>query len=170
MASIPTFKCVIVGDGGVGKTTFLQKHYSGEFTQMYKPTLGVEVDPIVLDTTVGPVRLNIWDVAGQQMYRGLGEGYYVQAEGAIVMFDLTKEQSYENSNTWFNGVTNECQNIPIVVVGNKYDMVQQHEVNNVTNDFGIESDMYCEISSKTGYNIDKPLITLIRKLMHNDTI
>lgn len=57
---IPTFKCVLVGDGGTGKTTFVKRHMTGEFEKKYVATLGVEVHPLVFHTNRGAIRFNVW--------------------------------------------------------------------------------------------------------------
>ncbi len=74
---IPTFKVILVGGGGVGKTCFIKKHRTGEFEQKYNATMGVEVHPLKFHTNKGPVIFNIWDTAGQEVFRGLGDGYYI---------------------------------------------------------------------------------------------
>ena len=75
---IPTFKLVLVGDGGTGKTTFVKRHVSGEFEKKYVATLGVEVHPLVFHTNRGAIRFNVWDTAGQEKLGGLRDGYYIQ--------------------------------------------------------------------------------------------
>jgi len=75
---VPTFKCVLVGDGGTGKTTFVKRHLTGEFEKKYVATLGVEVHPLVFYTTRGVIRFNVWDTAGQEKFGGLRDGYYIQ--------------------------------------------------------------------------------------------
>lgn len=170
--AIPTFKCVIVGDGGVGKTTLVQKHMTGEFTQIYDPTLGVEVHPLVFNTTIGPIRLNIWDTSGQEKYGGLGSGYYIQSDCAIVMFDLTNKLSYTNSKQWHDEVRNVCGQIPLALVGSKFDINEEnHKVHYNDIEFDRDHDeLYFSISSKSNYNFEKPFIGLIRKLMHDNSI
>jgi len=75
---MPTFKLVLVGDGGVGKTTFVKRHLTGEFEKKYVATLGVEVHPLVFHTNRGAMRFNVWDTAGQEKFGGLRDGYYIQ--------------------------------------------------------------------------------------------
>jgi small GTP-binding protein len=75
---MPTFKCVLVGDGGTGKTTFVKRHLTGEFEKKYVATLGVEVHPLVFHTNRGAIRFNVWDTAGQEKFGGLRDGYYIQ--------------------------------------------------------------------------------------------
>ena len=60
----PQFKIVLVGDGGVGKTTFVKRHLTGEFEKRYIATIGAEVHPLVFHTSRGPIMLNLWDTAG----------------------------------------------------------------------------------------------------------
>jgi len=67
--SAPEFKLILVGDGGVGKTTFVKRHLTGEFEKKYVATLGVEVHPLVFHTNRGPIKFNVWDTAGQEVGR-----------------------------------------------------------------------------------------------------
>jgi GTP-binding nuclear protein Ran len=69
------YKVVLVGDGGVGKTTFVKRHLTGEFEKKYIATLGVEVHPMEFCTSRGKVRFMVWDTAGQEKLSGLRDGY-----------------------------------------------------------------------------------------------
>jgi len=89
MAQVPEFKLVLVGDGGVGKTTLVKRHLTGEFEKKYIPTLGVEVHPLKFTTNCGDLSFNVWDTAGQEKFGGLRDGYYIQGQCAIIMFDVT---------------------------------------------------------------------------------
>lgn len=119
---IPTFKCVLVGDGGTGKTTFVKRHMTGEFEKKYVATLGVEVHPLVFHTNRGAIRFNVWDTAGQEKFGGLRDGYYIQGQCAIVMFDVTSRVTYKNVPNWHRDLVRVCENIPIVLCGNKVDI------------------------------------------------
>jgi len=119
---VPTFKCVLVGDGGTGKTTFVKRHLTGEFEKKYVATLGVEVHPLVFHTNRGAIRFNVWDTAGQEKFGGLRDGYYIQGQCAIIMFDVTSRVTYKNVPNWHRDLVRVCENIPIVLCGNKVDV------------------------------------------------
>lgn len=74
-AIVAEFKLVLVGDGGVGKTTFVKRHITGEFEKRYIATQGVDVRPLRFDTNHGPILFNVWDTAGQEIFGGLRDGY-----------------------------------------------------------------------------------------------
>lgn len=75
MQSVPEFKLILVGDGGVGKTTFVKRHITGEFEKKYVATLGVQVYPLKFYTNMGLIQFNVWDTAGQEKFGGLRDGY-----------------------------------------------------------------------------------------------
>lgn len=85
-------------------------------------TLGVEVHPLVFYTNRGPIRFNCWDTAGQEKFGGLRDGYYIQGQCAIIMFDVTSRVTYKNVPNWHRDLVRVCENIPIVLCGNKVDI------------------------------------------------
>ena len=85
-------------------------------------TVGVEVHPIVFYTTRGPIKFNVWDTAGQEKFGGLRDGYYIQAQCAIIMFDVTARVTYNNVPVWHRDLVHVCDGIPIVLCGNKVDV------------------------------------------------
>lgn len=164
MQNVPTFKLILIGDGGVGKTTFVKRHISGEFEKKYVPTLGVEVRPLRFNTNYGPVCFNVWDTAGQEKFGGLRDGYYIQGQCGIIMFDVTNRTTYKNVQNWHRDLTRVCENIPIVLVGNKVDVKDRRvKAKNIT--FHRKKSIpYYDISAKSNYNFDKPFLTLLRQL------
>lgn len=165
-----TFKCILVGNGGVGKTTFIKKHLMGEFVQRYVPTLGVDVSPIVITTDAKPFRFNVWDVAGQEQYGGLGSGYYVQADCAIVMFDLTSRLSYHNCQHWVNQIRSTCGNIPTILVGTKSDITERKVLAEDIDPHHQLGSFYYDVSAKSGYQIEKPFTQLVQILTGNISV
>ena len=170
MAAIPTFKCVLVGDAGVGKTTFVHKHLPGEFVQLYSETLGVDVKPLVFNTTSGQIRFNVWDCAGTERFSGLGGTHYDWADCAIVMFDLTSRLSYNNCRDWIAKVRNVCADIPIILVGNKVDIADRKVMPNDINLHREINALYYDISAKSNFQFEKPFLKFAQMLMHDANI
>jgi len=171
MAAEPvTFKLVLVGDGGVGKTTFVKRHLTGEFEKKYVATLGVEVHPLAFTTNLGPITFNVWDTAGQEKFGGLRDGYYIQGQCAIIMFDVTSRITYKNVPTWHKDLVRVCENIPIVLCGNKVD-IKDRKVKAKAITFHRKKNLqYYDISAKSNYNFEKPFLWLARKLAGDSSL
>jgi len=85
-------------------------------------TLGVEVHPLTFSTNFGTICFNVWDTAGQEKFGGLRDGYYIQGQCGIIMFDVTSRITYKNVPNWHRDLERVCENIPIVLCGNKVDV------------------------------------------------
>ncbi|KAG0229157.1 GTP-binding nuclear protein gsp1/Ran [Actinomortierella wolfii] len=167
---VPTFKLVLVGDGGTGKTTFVKRHLTGEFEKKYIATLGVEVHPLNFHTNFGTICFNTWDTAGQEKFGGLRDGYYINGQCGIIMFDLTSRITYKNVPNWHRDLVRVCENIPIVLCGNKVD-IKERKVKPKAIDFHRKKSLqYYDISAKSNYNFEKPFLWLARKLVGNQTL
>jgi len=164
-SKIPQFKLVLVGDGGVGKTTFVKRHKSGEFEKKYVATLGCEVHPLTFFTNLGPIIYNVWDTAGQEKFGGLRDGYYVGGQAAIIMFDVTSRITYKSVQIWHRDLTRVCESIPIVLCGNKVD-VKDRKVKPKHINFHRRSPniQYYDISAKSNYNFEKPFLWITKKI------
>ena len=88
-------------------------------------TLGVEIHPLKFYTNFGMILFNCWDTAGQEKFGGLRDGYYIQGQCAIIMFDVTARVTYKNVPSWHKDLTRVCENIPIVLCGNKVDVKER---------------------------------------------
>ncbi|KAG7392895.1 hypothetical protein PHYBOEH_006282 [Phytophthora boehmeriae] len=166
----PEFKLILVGDGGVGKTTFVKRHLTGEFEKKYVATLGVEVHPLTFHTNFGPIRFNCWDTAGQEKFGGLRDGYYIQGQCAIIMFDVTSRITYKNVPNWHRDLFRVCENIPIVLCGNKVE-VKDRKVKAKQITFHRKKNLqYFDISAKSNYQFEKPFLWLARKLVGDNNL
>ncbi|KAM0329780.1 hypothetical protein ACHAQA_003944 [Verticillium albo-atrum] len=169
-SQIPTFKLVLVGDGGTGKTTFVKRHLTGEFEKKYMATLGVEVHPLGFSTNFGNIQFDVWDTAGQEKFGGLRDGYYINGQCGIIMFDVTSRITYKNVPNWHRDLVRVCENIPIVLCGNKVD-VKERKVKAKTITFHRKKNLqYYDISAKSNYNFEKPFLWLARKLVGNPAL
>merc|ERR1712228_443376 len=161
---VAEFKLVLVGDGGVGKTTFVKRHLTGEFEKKYIATLGVEVHPMPFFTNHGQVKFNVWDTAGQEKLGGLRDGYYIRGQCGIIMFDTCSRITYANVPKWYKDLTRVCETIPIVLVGNKVD-IKYRKVKAKQITFHRKKNLqYYDISAKSNYQFEKPFVWLLRRL------
>ena len=167
---VATFKLVLIGDGGVGKTTFVKRHLTGEFIKPYVPTKGAEVSPNDFYTTHGLIRLEIWDTAGQEKFGNLRDCYYIGAQCAIIMFDLTSRTTYQNVPKWHKDLTKICEKIPIVLVGNKVDVKDRKLKARQINYHRKKNLQYYDISAKSNYQYEKPFLWILRKLVGDENL
>lgn len=186
------YKIVILGNGGVGKTTYIKKLLTGEFEKKYVPTLGVDVFSLKLDTNCGDVTFNVWDCAGQEKYGGLRDGYYINSDGCILMFDYTSSQSLKSVLYWlslFKRVVD--RDVPVVLCGTKCDIkdktvktediykilnnirklvpdVKYFEISSKTNYLNDSSNLTRLDSSKTNFNLNEPFLFLAKNLVKTE--
>jgi GTP-binding nuclear protein Ran len=168
------FKVILVGEGGVGKSTYIKRLLTGEFEKKYVPTLGVAVHPLTFYTTRGVITLNIWDTAGQEKFSGLRDGYYIAADACIGMFDLTSKVTLEHLTLkQFPGILREVKKvrgeIPTVLCGNKCD-IKEVKVSPETRAKIAEKYRYFDISAKSNYQYEEPFLCLMRMLVRDDTL
>ncbi|KAL9680254.1 hypothetical protein QQ045_018132 [Rhodiola kirilowii] len=130
-----------------------------------EPTIGVEVNPLDFLTTRGPLRFYCWDTADQQRFRCLRDGYYINGDCAIIMFDVTARLTYQNVLTWYRDLCRVCGNIPIVLCGNKVDASNRQVEAKLVTFHRKKNLQYCEISAKSNYNCSEPFLYLARKFM-----
>ena len=95
------FKIVIVGDSGVGKSNIGTRYIEDKFSIETKATVGVEFFTKNIEINKSKIRAHIWDTAGQEKFRAITKSYYRGAKGALVVFDLTKRDSFTNSENGF---------------------------------------------------------------------
>ncbi|MFX0051116.1 MAG: Rab family GTPase [Candidatus Hermodarchaeota archaeon] len=173
-------KIVLIGDGGVGKTAIRERYLGKGFKAQYLLTIGADFamrDDIIKGT---PIRYQIWDLAGQQRFDAVREVYYKGCVGALLVYDVTRPDSYFNTPKWINELwtNNGRGRVPIIVVANKIDMrelsddtvsseqgrVFTERLANLTKPEGF-SCHFIETSAKTGVNINAAFSLLGENIM-----
>ena len=150
--------------------TFLKRHLTGEFEKKYIATIGAKLITLRFQTNCGEVTFECWDTAGQGMLRGLIDGYLIGAKAAILMFDVTSRTSYKNIPNHYRDVYRVCENIPMVLCGNKVDIPTRKVMPNQITFHTKKNLQYYDISAKTNYNFEKPFLYLARKLCESPSL
>jgi len=149
------FKSVVVGDGGSGKTAVVVRFSQGFFQENYKLTIGVEFAVKTININNYNVKLQIWDTGGQERFRYVRPLYYKGSMGCIILFDLTNRESFDHVPKWLEEVKKESGNIPILLVGNKSDLINERAVS-LDEALQISKDLnmfYVESSAKNGKGV-----------------
>ncbi|XP_028776578.1 ras-related protein Rab11A [Neltuma alba] len=123
------FKVVLIGDSAVGKSQILARFARNEFSLDSKATIGVEFQTRTMVIQHKTVKAQIWDTAGQERYRAVTSAYYRGAVGAMLVYDITKRQSFDHIPRWLEELRNHAdKNIVIILIGNKSDLENQRAV------------------------------------------
>lgn len=172
--SIHKFKICLIGDGGVGKTTFINKVLNGVFERRYIATQGAVTKDIVLCLGNNSyVNYEVWDTAGQEKYVGLRDGYYVGAVAAFFFVDVNSRETFGSLSKHIKSFLNACgtENPKLVICANKFDLCKKVQfmkmIPNYTRGYNVE---VIQISGKTGLNYDKPFLTTTRYLYNDNDI
>ena len=124
-----SLKVVIVGDTKVGKSCILSRFVQGSFDHNTPATIGAAFLTKVVQTKEGPMRLQLWDTAGQEKFRSLAPMYYRSANVAVLVYDVTSKTSLEDLEDWSAEIADKApQGIKLVVIGNKIDMENERVV------------------------------------------
>ncbi|TLD06285.1 uncharacterized protein PgNI_08162 [Pyricularia grisea] len=119
----PHGNMVLIGDSGVGKSNLLSRFTRNEFNLDSKSTIGVEFATRSIQVDSKTIKAQIWDTAGQERYRAITSAYYRGAVGALLVYDISKHQTYENVTRWLKELRDHADaNIVIMLVGNKSDL------------------------------------------------
>ena len=164
---VPTVKYIIVGDYAVGKTSLCKVFAHDMFQVEYKPTIGVDI--LTKTIKIGSkteVKLQIWDLAGQQRFFEVMADYYKGAKGGAVVFDITRLESFESVVDWVKTVRKHSGDIPLILVGNKIDLetlriVEREEATEAAKKLKLIG--YIETSAKLKRNVSEVFVRPIKE-------
>jgi Ras-related protein Rab-11A len=162
------FKIVIIGDSSVGKSNIISRLVKNEFSQTTKPTIGVDFATKTFTFDKEQVKIQLWDTAGQERYHAIVSAYYRGSSGAIIVYDVTNQKSFENIRTiWMKNLRNVCdENLPLMILGNKNDLEKDRAVSKLSGDELAMSEKlaFFETSALSGDNINSAFEIFTRKI------
>ncbi|EGD79726.1 rab GTPase [Salpingoeca rosetta] len=171
------YKVLVVGDSGVGKTSLIKRYVHGVASDKYKATIGVDFALKVLQVNENTtVRLQLWDIAGQERFGSMTRVYYKEAVGAFVVFDVTRLDTFKAVKTWKEDIDAKVflpdgSKIPVVLMANKCDLAvegfrTQEEMQEYCANMGFVS--WFETSAKLNKNIEEAVNCLVQNILEKE--
>ncbi|MHA1577166.1 MAG: GTP-binding protein [Candidatus Thorarchaeota archaeon] len=164
------FKIVMLGDGAVGKTAMTTRFTQDFFEADYKRTIGADfaVKRMELPDIDSKVTLQCWDLSGQPRFEFVRQGFYRGARGGLLLYDVTRRRTFLNIDRWKEeAFENTGQEIPIVVVANKIDLVDSRAVAKKDGKTYAKENgfIYVESSALTGENVEEAYMKFCKKMI-----
>merc|ERR1711991_828745 len=167
------FKVVLIGDSAVCKSNLLSRFTRDEFSLESKSTIGVEFATRSISTDDGKIlKAQIWDTAGQERYRAITSAYYRGAVGALLVYDIAKSASFQHVQRWLTELReNASENIVIMLVGNKSDLVHLREVStDAATEFAKQNRLsFIETSALASTNVEEAFTRILTEIYRNSS-
>ena len=167
-----SFKMIVIGDAGVGKSCLTNRAAKDKFISNYSPTIGFEFLSFSTNIDNKIVKLQIWDTCGQEVYRSLITNFYRNASLAMMVYSIDSKESFLHINQWLKEVRIQSNpDVKIILIGNKADLESEREVDyDVAQKFKEENQIlyFEETSAKTGLN-SKKVFEEAAKILYDET-
>ncbi|ESN98859.1 hypothetical protein HELRODRAFT_107032 [Helobdella robusta] len=166
------YKLVLLGESAVGKSSLVLRFVKGQFHDYQESTIGAAFLTQSVCLEDATVKFEIWDTAGQERYHSLAPMYYRGAHVAIVVYDITSQDTFSRAKTWIKELQRQASaGIVICLVGNKIDladkkMVETSEAKAYADENGL---LFMETSAKTATNVTELFIAIAKKLPKNES-
>ncbi|KAM9455447.1 ras-related protein Rab-6A [Neoarius graeffei] len=150
------FKLVFLGEQSVGKTSLITRFMYDSFDNTYQATIGIDFLSKTMYLEDRTIRLQLWDTAGQERFRSLIPSYIRDSAAAVVVYDITNVNSFQQTTKWIDDVrTERGSDVIIMLVGNKTDLADKRQVSIEEGERKAKelSVMFIETSAKAGYNV-----------------
>ncbi len=164
------FKYIIVGDSAVGKSCLLLQFTDKRFKSTHDLTIGVEFGSRTVQINEKAIKLQIWDTAGQESFRSITRSYYRGSIGALLVYDITKRQSFENLQKWMEEMKeNAYSKMTTILIGNKVDLETERQVSYEEGQaFAKKHDLvFYETSAKSAHNVEKAFLAITQQIYSN---
>ena len=162
--SVTRHKIIFVGDAGVGKTTIIGRIMDNPFSEVYEPSIGVDFMSKNIKYQGQNIKLQMWDTAGQEKYKGLIPSYVRNSSIVFLVYDISSKTSFDNIPNWINFIKS-IENTTLVLCGNKIDLdkreVKKEEGEELAKKEGIS---FFEVSAKTDENIKNMFYNVVADL------
>jgi len=160
------FKLLIVGESGAGKTCMLLRFADDMFEEDFVSTIGVDFKVKEIQLDGKKIKLQIWDSAGQERFRNITSSYYRNCSGIIIVYDVTRMDSFEKVTDWIQEVR-RFVSVPLMIVGNKCDLVDKRQVPTERGEELAQQQglIFMETSAKANTNIGAAFEQLAKKLV-----
>ena len=161
------FKYIIIGDSGVGKSCLLLQFTDKRFEPSHDLTIGVEFGARTIKIEDTPIKLQIWDTAGQESFRSITRSYYRGATGALLVYDVTRRDTFEHVSSWLEDAKdNANMAITILLIGNKTDLADKREVSTEEGEALAKENglAFIETSAKTASNVEEAFMNTARAI------
>ena len=172
-----SYKVCIFGDGGVGKTTLINRYLTGVFKSDSKMTIGVDFHIKLVEVEGKKVKLQIWDFAGEKRFKFLLPSYAIGSSGGIFMFDISRYSSLLKLGDWLSvfktGAMRDQGEVPLIMVGGKLDLEYKRAIiKNDAEEMAKSNNFYdlIECSSKTGENVEFIFQKIARIMMEKEGV
>jgi len=163
-----TFKVIVIGQAGVGKTAIVRRFIRKVFPENQRPTIGIDIGIKLLEIDGKKIQLKIWDSAGSERFRSLATSYYRNADAAILVYGINDSETIYELQTWSNELNNNDSDLVKFLVGNKNDLIDEREVSQeIAINFALleNIDLAIECSAKIDDNINYLFYTLAKRLL-----
>ncbi|KAJ0004378.1 hypothetical protein NQD34_010592 [Periophthalmus magnuspinnatus] len=150
------FKLVFLGEQSVGKTSLITRFMYDSFDNTYQATIGIDFLSKTMYLEDRTIRLQLWDTAGQERFRSLIPSYIRDSAAAVVVYDITNVNSFQQTTKWIDDVrTERGGDVIIMLVGNKTDLADKRQVSIEEGERKAKelNVMFIETSAKAGYNV-----------------
>ena len=159
-----SFKIIVIGDSGVGKSCITNKATKNIFEENYHATVGFEFFNFNLKINGQVVKLQIWDTCGQELYRSLITNFYRNSSLAIIVYSVTSESSFQNIDIWLRELrTQSSPDVKVILIGNKIDLEEQRKISREEGELFAKTnnlEKFIETSAKSGLNIEKTFVDI----------
>ena len=166
-----SFKVIVIGDSGVGKSCLTTQAVRNNFEEFYTATVGFEFLTFNMRINNNVLKLQIWDTCGQEVYKSLISNFYRNSSLALILYAINNSDSFKHAETWLNDLKSQANpNVRVFLVGNKSDLEDERVIPREEGERFKEEkklDMFIETSAKTGENAQGVLLEAA-KLLYKD--